>query len=129
MFMESQADARLVSYLTMARPHRTPSLGACYYAMRQGLARQAIFGADVYRHRFLAIIGKRCNLFETECHAYCLIDIRYPPFWHTPRGNLSRCVRYVGGSCACASAKALTARCPIESAPLQLKRRLAACKN
>ncbi len=81
----------------MSRPLRIEFPGAWYHVMNRGAAYQDIFIIDAHRFLFFDLMGEIRNLFGAECHAYCLMRNHYHLLIHTPRANLGRGMRHLGG--------------------------------
>ena len=81
----------------MARPLRIQYPGAVYHVMNRGTARQATFVEDPDYAAFLKTVGEAFDLWEIEVFAYCLMRNHYHLCLRTPKGNLSRVMRHIGG--------------------------------
>lgn len=81
----------------MARPLRIEYAGAWYHGMNRGTGRRAVFGSTKARRLFLDLLGELDETFGVETHAYCLMDNHYHLLLRTPRGNLGRAMRHLGG--------------------------------
>jgi REP element-mobilizing transposase RayT len=46
---------------------------------------------------FLDLLKEAAELWDVRISAYCLMSNHYHLLIHTPRGNLSRCMRHVNG--------------------------------
>ena len=46
---------------------------------------------------FLDLLKEVAELCDVRISAYCLISNHYHLFIHTPKGNLSRCMRHING--------------------------------
>jgi len=72
----------------MTRPLRLEFPGAMYHLTARGNARQAIFGDDADRRRFLRLLGREVEQQGWRCYVYCLMDNYYHLLIETPEGNL-----------------------------------------
>jgi hypothetical protein len=63
----------------MARPLRIEFAGAAYHITSRGDRREAIFGYDQDRERFLGVLAAVGERYSWVCHASCLIDQPRPP--------------------------------------------------
>lgn len=81
----------------MARPWRIEFPGAIYHVMARGNRRQKIFEDDQDRQIFLELVGRCAGRYEVEIIAFCLMPNHYHLFLRTPRGNLSRAMKWLGG--------------------------------
>jgi putative transposase len=81
----------------MARPLRIEYPGAWYHVLNRGRRK----GRFSFRPRtipfFKNLLGRCCDLFELEIHAYSLMPNHYHLLVRTPRGNLSRAMRHLDG--------------------------------
>ena len=81
----------------MSRPLRIEYPGAYYHVMNRGLSRAAIFSIDDDYGMFLAAVEEASRYFDIRIIAFCLMTNHYHLLIHTPRGNLSRAMRHLGG--------------------------------
>jgi len=81
----------------MARPLRIEYEGAVYHVTSRGNARDDIYVSDDDREMFLDVLGHVVDRFGWMCHAFCLMDNHYHLLIETPRANLSRGMRQLGG--------------------------------
>lgn len=81
----------------MPRPLRIEYPGAWYHVMNRGAGRKKIYRRQEHFICFLDILGEAYNKFQSEIHAYCLMDNHYHLLIHTPLGNLSRAMRHIDG--------------------------------
>jgi len=81
----------------MARPLRIEYAGAWYHVMNRGCRRENIFLTKADCQSYLHILEKCLDYFELEVHAYSLMPNHYHLLVRTPRGNLSRAMRYIDG--------------------------------
>ena len=81
----------------MARPLRIEYPGAYYHAMNRGNGRQSIFLIDNDYGMFIALLEESSRLFKVKILSYCLMSNHYHLLIHTPKGNLSRFMRHLGG--------------------------------
>ncbi|MBI2089155.1 MAG: transposase [Deltaproteobacteria bacterium] len=81
----------------MARPLRIEYAGAHYHVTSRGNERKAIFRDDIDREKFLELIERAVEQFDIRVHAYVLMDNHYHLLLETPRGGLSRALRYLNG--------------------------------
>ena len=80
----------------MARPWRIEYAGARYHVLSRGNGRQDIFYDDSDRLLFLKTVGEMSERFEVHVCAYVLMGNHYHLLLKTPRGNLSRCMQWLG---------------------------------
>jgi REP element-mobilizing transposase RayT len=83
--------------MQMARPLRLEYAGAVYHITSRGNAKQAIFGDDIDRQAFLAIVGSTVKRFGWTVYAYCLMGNHYHLLLETPTPSLSRGMRQLNG--------------------------------
>jgi putative transposase len=81
----------------MARPLRIEFPGAHYHVMNRGNARNDIFLIDGDYEIFLVVLEESAKLFGVEILSFCLMTNHYHLLIHTPKGNLSRFMRHLGG--------------------------------
>jgi putative transposase len=81
----------------MARPLRIEFPGAIYHVTSRGNERKDVFRDDKDRAVFLDILSRCCNLFNWQCHAYCLMGNHYHLIIETIDGNLSKGMRHLNG--------------------------------
>lgn len=81
----------------MARPLRIEYPGAYYHVMNRGDARNSIFLVKDDYGMFLDLLEESSKLFNAKILSYCLMTNHYHLLVHTPRGNLSRFMRHLGG--------------------------------
>jgi len=81
----------------VARPLRIEYEGAWYHVMNRGAAGRPIFATERDHLDFLEVLGESCETFTLEVHAYCLMGNHYHVLVHTPRANLGRAMRHLGG--------------------------------
>ena len=81
----------------MTRPLRIEYNGAWYHVMNRGGGGRDIFRNDLHREMFLGLLQETSRMFSFEVHAYCLMDNHYHLLVHTPKGNLGRALRHLGG--------------------------------
>jgi len=65
--------------------------------MNRGAGRRVIFKSDDHRRYFLNLLDVVSERFQSECHAYCLMDNHYHLMLRTPKGNLQRIMRHING--------------------------------
>lgn len=65
--------------------------------MNRGRRREKIFFQKSDHELFLSVLNDVNRLFGIEIHAYALLPNHYHILIHTPRGNLSRCMRHLNG--------------------------------
>ena len=70
----------------MARPIRIQYPGAVYHVMVRGNHRQAVFGDNADRRRFLETLGEACEKTGWRVHAYVLLGNPY----HLAMGHFTR---------------------------------------
>ncbi|MFC1808043.1 transposase [Candidatus Omnitrophota bacterium] len=81
----------------MARPLRIEFPGAWYHVMNRGRRKEKIFFDDGDREAFLQALSDAHELFHIEIHAFVLMMNHYHLLVHTPKSNLSRCMRHING--------------------------------
>ncbi len=81
----------------MPRPLRIEYPGAWYHVMNRGAGRKKIYQRQNHFICFLEILKEAFNKFQSEVHAYCLMDNHYHLLIHTPLGNLSHIMRHIDG--------------------------------
>lgn len=81
----------------MTRPLRIEYDGAWYHVMNRGLSRIPIFNKSFHFEFFLHLVKETFQLFNSECHAYCLMNNHYHLLLCTPKGNLSRIMQHIDG--------------------------------
>lgn len=79
------------------RPLRINYENAVYHVMNRGKARQNIFHGKRFTNAFLECLERAYELFGLETIAYCLMSNHYHLLVRTPKANLSRCMRHIGG--------------------------------
>ncbi len=79
----------------MARALRIEYPGALYHVTSRGDRREAIFGDDDDRERFLELLGQAMDRFDATVMAYCLMGNHYHLVLHTRQANLSRLMRHI----------------------------------
>jgi REP element-mobilizing transposase RayT len=72
----------------MARKLRIQYPGAIYHVLSRGDRREAIFGDDQDRERFLETLGQACQKTLWQVHAYCLMRNHFHLVVETPQANL-----------------------------------------
>ncbi|MFC1589937.1 transposase [Candidatus Omnitrophota bacterium] len=81
----------------MARPLRIEYPGAWYHVLNRGRRKEKIFFSPADYREFLRLLGECYRLFNIEIHAFSLIPNHYHLLVHTPKANLSRCMRHLNG--------------------------------
>ncbi|PYJ69641.1 MAG: addiction module toxin RelE, partial [Verrucomicrobia bacterium] len=81
----------------MARPLRIEYPGAYYHVTTRGNERKAIFRDDRDRERLLELLDRAVKHFHLRLHGYVLMSNHYHLLVETPRGGLSRALRYLNG--------------------------------
>jgi REP element-mobilizing transposase RayT len=81
----------------MARPLRIEYPGAYYHVTSRGNERKTIFRDDRDRERFLELVGRAVEEFHLRLHGYVLMSNHYHLLVETPKGGLSRALRYLNG--------------------------------
>ena len=81
----------------MARPLRIEYSGAYYHVTSRGNERKAIFRDDRDRERLLELLARAVKDFHLRLHGYVLMTNHYHLLVETPRGGLSRALRYLNG--------------------------------
>lgn len=82
----------------MPRQIRIEYDGALYHVLNRGDRREAIFGDDVDRTRFIEALGQTCTKTGWEVHAYCLMSNHLHLVIETPRPNLVAGMKWMLGS-------------------------------
>ena len=72
--------------------------GGWYHVMNRGIDRREVFLDDDDRRRFLRLLSELEENFGVEVHGYCLMENHFHLVLHTPKGNLSRAMRWLGQS-------------------------------
>ena len=78
----------------MARALRMEYPGAIYHVMSRGDRREAIFGDDADRKRFVETLGEACAKTDWQVHAYCLMGNHFHLVVETPSANLVAGMRW-----------------------------------
>src|SRR5436309_1550477 len=81
----------------MARPLPIEYPGAYYHLTSRGNERKAIFRDDRDRERLLELLARAVKDFHLRLHGYVLMSNHYHLLVETPRGGLSRALRYLNG--------------------------------
>src|SRR5881409_376698 len=81
----------------MARPLRIEYPGAYYHVSTRGNERKAIFRDDLDREKLLELLARAVEHFHLRLHGYVLMSNHYHLLVETPRGGLSRALRYLNG--------------------------------
>ncbi|MBN2689684.1 MAG: transposase [Gammaproteobacteria bacterium] len=81
----------------MSRPLRIIYKNAWYHVMNRGANRRRIFYTDAQRNMFVSLLRELVVYYDAEIHAYCLMNNHYHILINTPRGNLPRMMRHLGG--------------------------------
>lgn len=81
----------------MPRPTRIQFPHAFYHVMNRGKGHQTIFHNEFYYQDFIKTLQEVCERFDAVIHAYCLMGNHYHLLIETPRANLDRIMRHVGG--------------------------------
>jgi putative transposase len=81
----------------MARPLRIEYPGAYYHVSTRGNEQKTIFRDDRDRERLLELLGRAVKHFHLRLHGYVLMSNHYHLLVETPRGGLSRALRYLNG--------------------------------
>jgi len=81
----------------MSRPLRIEYQGAWYHVMNRGGGYRDIFKEAKHQKMFLDLLREITEMFGVEIHAYCLMGNHYHLLVHTPKGNLGRAMRHLGG--------------------------------
>lgn len=82
----------------MPRQLRLQYEGAVYHVMNRGDRREAIFGDDEDRKRFLTTIEEACAKTGWHIHAYCLMPNHFHLVVETPRANLVAGMKWLLGT-------------------------------
>ncbi|WP_228723246.1 REP-associated tyrosine transposase [Desulfosediminicola flagellatus] len=86
-----------VRVITMSRPLRIEYPDAWYHVMNRCRRGEQIFFTDGDREEFLKVLQEAGELWDLRISAYCLMPNHYHLLVHTPKGNLSRCMRHING--------------------------------
>ena len=78
----------------MARPLRIQFENAYYHVTCRGNSRQQIFSSDEDRSKFLDLLERSSDIYETEILAYVLMSNHFHLFVKTPMGNLQEFMRH-----------------------------------
>jgi putative transposase len=81
----------------MARPLRIEFPEALYHVTSRGDRREEIYGDDVDREAWLAVLAQVCERFNWRVYAYCLMSNHYHLLVQTMDGNLSAGMRQLNG--------------------------------
>jgi REP element-mobilizing transposase RayT len=81
----------------MPRPLRLEVAGGVYHITARGNRRQAIFGDDIDRRRFLDLFDAALRRHKWRQRAYCLMSNHYHLFIETPEPTLSTGMHYLNG--------------------------------
>ena len=81
----------------MPRPPRLEIAGGVYHITTRGNRRQAIFGDDIDRRRFLDLFDEALRRHKWRQRAYCLMSNHYHLFIETPEPTLSTGMHYLNG--------------------------------
>ncbi len=81
----------------MSRPLRIEYEGAWYHVMNRGRRSDRIFEVRNDYLMFLDLLKEAAELWGVRISAYCLMSNHYHLLIHTPKGNLSRCMRHING--------------------------------
>ena len=71
--------------------------GAYYHVSTRGNERKAIFRDDRDREKLLELLARAVKYFHLRLHGYVLMSNHYHLLVETPRGGLSRALRYLNG--------------------------------
>lgn len=71
--------------------------GAWYHVMNRGRRAERIYGSRQDYLQFIELLKESAELWEVKISAYCLMANHYHLLIHTPKGNLSRCMRHING--------------------------------
>jgi len=82
----------------MARKLRVEYPGAIYHVMNRGDRREAIFGDDEDRERFITTLGEACAKTGWQVHALCLMSNHFHLVVETPAGNLVAGMKWLLGT-------------------------------
>ena len=81
----------------MSRPLRIEYEGAWYHVMNRGRRSDRIFDDRNDYQMFIDLLRDATELWDVRIAAYCMMSNHYHLLIHTPKGNLSRCMRHVNG--------------------------------
>jgi putative transposase len=81
----------------MSRPLRLEYPGAWYHVMNRGRRSDRIFEGRNDYLMFIDLLKDATQLWDIRITAYCLMPNHYHLLIHTPKGNLSRCMRHING--------------------------------
>ena len=83
--------------MTMSRPLRIEYEGAWYHVMNRGRRSDRIFESRNDYLMFLDLLKEAAELWDVRISACCPMSNHYHLLIHTPKGNLSRCMRHING--------------------------------
>jgi len=81
----------------MSRPLRIEFSGAWYHVMNRGRRGDEIFSETDDFDGFIRLLSESAELWNVKVGAYCLMTNHYHLLIQTPKGNLSRFMRHLGG--------------------------------
>ena len=81
----------------MSRPLRVEYEGAWYHVMNRGRRSDQIFENRNDYLYFIDLMKDITDLWDARISAYCLMPNHYHMLIHTPKGNISRCMRHIDG--------------------------------
>lgn len=81
----------------MSRPLRIEYEGAWYHVMNRGRRSDRIFDDRNDYQMFIDLLKDATELWDVRIAAYCMMSKHYHLLIHTPKGNLSRCMRHING--------------------------------
>src|SRR5580692_4490005 len=82
----------------MARKLRIQYAGTVYHVLNRGDRREAIFGDDRDRQRFLETVSEACQKTGWQVHAYCLMSNHFHLVLETPQPNLLAGMKWLLGT-------------------------------
>ena len=81
----------------MTRPLRIEYPGAWYHVMNRGRRKEKVFFQERDYALFLEVVEQAIDIFDIEIYSYALLPNHYHLLIRTPKGNLSRSMRYING--------------------------------
>lgn len=74
----------------MPRPHRKEYENAWYHVMNRGSGKMNCFNNKEQKELFISLLINACQKFNSEIHAYCLMDNHYHLLIRTPGAKLAQ---------------------------------------
>lgn len=79
----------------MSRSIRIHFEGAWYHVSNCGIKGRNLFPDKAYYELFIDVVHQMCDIYQIECHAYCMLKNQYHLLLHTPQNNLSMAMRHL----------------------------------